>query len=33
MEYYIVEQEKYAGTTPLKAVEANAAYMKQFVAA
>lgn len=28
MEYYIVEQEKYTGTTPLKAVEANAAYMK-----
>ena len=28
MEYYIVEQEKYAGTTPLKAVEADAAYMK-----
>lgn len=33
MQYYIVEQEKYAGTTPLKAVEANAAYMKKFVAA
>lgn len=29
MEYYIVEQEKYAGTTPLKAAEANAAYMKK----
>jgi sugar phosphate isomerase/epimerase len=29
MEYYIVEQEKYTGTTPLKAVEANAAYMKK----
>jgi sugar phosphate isomerase/epimerase len=28
MEYYIVEQEAYAGTTPLKAVEADAAYMK-----
>ncbi len=28
MEYYIVEQEKYAGTTPLQAVEADAAYMK-----
>lgn len=28
MEYYIVEQEKYTGTTPLKAVELNAAYMK-----
>lgn len=32
MEYYIVEQEKYTGTTPLQAVEANAAYMKKFVA-
>ncbi|MCR6721567.1 MAG: sugar phosphate isomerase/epimerase [Chitinophagaceae bacterium] len=29
MQYFIVEQEKYAGTTPLKAVEANAAYMKK----
>ncbi len=29
MEYFIVEQEKYAGTTPLKAVEANATYMKK----
>ena len=28
MEYYIVEQERYDGTTPLKAVEANAEYMK-----
>jgi sugar phosphate isomerase/epimerase len=28
MGYYIVEQEKYAGTTPLKAVEVDAAYMK-----
>lgn len=28
MEYFIVEQEKYEGTTPLKAVEADAAYMK-----
>lgn len=28
MEYYIVEQEKYAGTTPLKAAETDAAYMK-----
>ncbi len=28
MEYYIVEQEKYEGTTPLKSVEANAVYMK-----
>lgn len=29
MEYYIVEQEKYAGTTPLKAAEADAEYMKK----
>lgn len=29
MEYYIVEQEKYAGTTPLKAVEVDAEYMKK----
>ena len=29
MEYYIVEQEKYEGTTPLKAVEADAEYMKK----
>jgi sugar phosphate isomerase/epimerase len=29
MQYFIVEQEKYAGTTPLKAVEANAAYMRK----
>ena len=28
MQYYIVEQEKYAGTTPLKAVEDDAKYMK-----
>lgn len=28
MKYFIVEQERYEGTTPLKAVEANAAYMK-----
>jgi sugar phosphate isomerase/epimerase len=28
MTYYIVEQEAYAGTTPLKAVEDNANYMK-----
>lgn len=28
MEYFIVEQEFYAGTTPLKAVEVNAGYMK-----
>lgn len=29
MEYYIVEQERYDGTTPLKAAEADAAYMKK----
>jgi hypothetical protein len=28
MKYFIVEQERYDGTTPLKAVEANAKYMK-----
>jgi sugar phosphate isomerase/epimerase len=28
MQYFIVEQEKYDGTTPLKAAEASAAYMK-----
>ena len=28
MQYYIVEQEKYAGTTPLKAAEDDAQYMK-----
>ena len=28
MEYFIVEQERYDGTTPLKAVEADANYMK-----
>lgn len=28
MEYFIVEQERYDGTTPLKAVEADAGYMK-----
>ncbi|WP_420388251.1 sugar phosphate isomerase/epimerase family protein [Roseivirga sp.] len=27
MEYFIVEQERYDGTTPLKSTEANAAYM------
>ncbi|HEY6505915.1 MAG TPA: sugar phosphate isomerase/epimerase [Chitinophagaceae bacterium] len=29
MQYYIVEHERYDGTTPLKAVEADAAYMKK----
>lgn len=29
MEYYIVEQERYDGTTPLKAAEADASYMKK----
>jgi sugar phosphate isomerase/epimerase len=28
MQYYIVEQEKYEGSTPIKSVEADAAYMK-----
>lgn len=28
MQYFIVEQEKYEGTTPLEAVKANAVYMK-----
>ena len=28
MEYYIVEQEKYEGTTPIKSAEVDAAYMK-----
>ncbi len=28
MKYFIVEQEKYEGTTPMKAVEADAQYMK-----
>lgn len=31
MQYYIVEQEKYAGTTPLQAAADNAAYMKKLV--
>lgn len=29
MAYYIVEQERYEGTTPLKAAEVDAAYMKK----
>ena len=29
MKYYIVEQERYDGTTPLKAAETDAAYMKK----
>jgi sugar phosphate isomerase/epimerase len=29
MQYYIVEQERYMGTTPMKAAEADAAYMKK----
>jgi sugar phosphate isomerase/epimerase len=29
MEYFIVEQERYDGTTPLKAAEADGAYMKK----
>ncbi|MDZ7934350.1 MAG: sugar phosphate isomerase/epimerase [Emticicia sp.] len=31
MEYYIVEQERFDGTTPLKAVETDATYMKNLV--
>jgi sugar phosphate isomerase/epimerase len=30
MNYFIVEQEKYEGTTPLEAAKADAAYMKHF---
>ena len=30
MKYYIVEQEKYEGTTPLKSAEVDAAYLKTF---
>ncbi|MGZ5191863.1 MAG: sugar phosphate isomerase/epimerase family protein, partial [Flavisolibacter sp.] len=29
MRYYIIEQEKYEGTTPLEAAKADAAYMKE----
>jgi sugar phosphate isomerase/epimerase len=29
MQYYIVEQERYEGSTPLKSIEADAAYMKK----
>ncbi|MBO9566546.1 MAG: TIM barrel protein [Niastella sp.] len=29
MQYYVVEQERYEGTTPLKAAEVDAAYMKK----
>ena len=28
MEYYIIEQEKWEGTTPMQAAQANAGYMK-----
>ena len=31
MKYYIVEQEAYENTTPMKAAEANALYMKKLV--
>jgi sugar phosphate isomerase/epimerase len=31
MKYFIVEQEKYEGSTPLLSVKANAAYMKKLV--
>lgn len=30
MRYFMVEQESYAGTTPLESSEENAAYMRQF---
>jgi len=30
MEYYIVEQEAYEGTTPLAAAKADADYLKNF---
>jgi len=30
MEYYIVEQEKYEHTTPMKSAEADAEYLKKF---
>jgi sugar phosphate isomerase/epimerase len=30
LEYFIVEQERYDNSTPLKSVEADAAYMKKF---
>ena len=29
MQYYVVEHERYDNTTPLKAVEADAVYMKK----
>jgi sugar phosphate isomerase/epimerase len=29
MQYFIVEQERYDGTTPLKAIADDAAYMKR----
>ena len=31
VEYFIVEQERFDNTTPLKAVEGDAAYMKKLV--
>jgi sugar phosphate isomerase/epimerase len=31
MQYFIVEQEKYEGSTPLLSVKANAAYMKKMI--
>ncbi len=31
MQYYIVEQERYDNTTPMKSAEADAAYMKKLV--
>jgi hypothetical protein len=32
MEYYIVEQERYDGTTPLQSAAADAEYMKKLSA-
>jgi sugar phosphate isomerase/epimerase len=30
LDYYIVEQERYEGTTPLEAAKADAQYLKEF---
>jgi hypothetical protein len=31
MKYFIVEQERFDGTTPMEAAEKNAAFMKSLV--
>jgi hypothetical protein len=31
MQYYIVEQERYDNSTPLKSAEADAAYLKKLL--